>query len=128
MMGPDRIQLDQPTERRPTMINAARSYTIMTNSTRTAGQLLARVLPGQAGAGNFWTESEPEKVWEMSPADAEEVIAKLHLNQPRIVRYEKAIGIIERQRDEMRAERLALQARLRASTETADDVWSGPGL
>jgi hypothetical protein len=60
---------------------------------------LARMRPERTRASGFWTGDRPEAVWLMDRATAEEVLGGLSLNNPRIVRAEKALTLITAQRD-----------------------------
>jgi hypothetical protein len=77
-----------------------RLYAIMTDSHQPCDKtILARMSPARSKVSGFWTDRDPEGVWLMKREDAEGVLSKLHWNNPRIVRAEKALSIIEAQRD-----------------------------
>jgi len=77
-----------------------RLYAIMTDSHQPYDKtILARMSPTRSKVSGFWTDRDPEGVWLMKREEAEDVLSKLHWNNPRLVRAEKAIGIIEAQRD-----------------------------
>lgn len=77
-----------------------RRYAVMTDSHRPFDRsVLARMRPDRSRETGFWTEDRPEAVWVMDGATAEEVLAGLSLNNPRIVRAEKALTLITAQRD-----------------------------
>ena len=77
-----------------------RLYTVMTDSHRPFDKtVLARMAPGRTRASGFWTDDQPEAVWVMDRSTAGEVLVGLSLNSPRIVRAEKALGLITAQRD-----------------------------
>lgn len=81
----------------------------MCNSPCHTGKTLARIRPPHAQKGNFWTDNDVSLVWKMDRATADDIVSKLGHNQPRIVRYEKAVAIIERQA-------------LESAPETSDDT------
>ena len=84
-----------------------RRYAVMCDSHRPYDKtVLARAKPACSKETGFWVETDPDEVWIMDRETAEEVAGKLVFNSPRIVRAEKALGIIEKQR----------QARLEATT------------
>lgn len=74
-------------------------YTVMTYSFKFPGERLARVWPGVERGNDFWTTTNPDKIWKMTREEADEVASRLRLNQPRVVRFDKALKIIEAQRD-----------------------------
>lgn len=75
-------------------------YAVMTDSHRPFDRsVLARMAPERSRASGFWTADDPDAVWRMDRATAEEVLGPLRLNNPRIVRAEKAITLIAAQRD-----------------------------
>lgn len=77
-----------------------RLYAVMTDSHRPFDRsVLARMAPERSRASGFWTADDPDAVWLMDRATADEVLGSLSLNNPRIVRAEKAIGLITAQRD-----------------------------
>ena len=77
-----------------------RLYAVMTDSHRPFdGSVLARMAPERTRSSGFWTEDDPDAVWLMDRATAEEVLGSLRLNNPRIVRAERATGLITAQRD-----------------------------
>lgn len=77
-----------------------RLYAVMTDSHRPFDRsVLARMAPERSRASGFWTSDDPDAIWVMDRTTAEEVIAGLSLNNPRIVRAEKAIALITAQRD-----------------------------
>ena len=77
-----------------------RLYAVMTDSHRPFDRsVLARMAPERSRASRFWTADNPDAVWLMDRATAEEVLGSLSLNNPRIVRAERAIGLITAQRD-----------------------------
>jgi len=80
---------------------AAQRYAVMTDSHRICDtRRLARIHPGLRRTGaSFWTDDNPEAIWEMSRETAEEVRGNLGLNNPCIMRVEKARAIIAAQRD-----------------------------
>ncbi|MFG6080451.1 hypothetical protein ACEUZ9_001055 [Paracoccus litorisediminis] len=53
--------------------------------------------PPLAEKHNFWTDTRSDDVWKMDRETAEDIGRRLGHNNPRIVGYEKAIGIIEEQ-------------------------------
>ena len=72
-----------------------RLYAIMTDSHQPYDKtILARMSPTRSKISGFWTDREPEDGWLMKRDEAEDVLSKLHWNNPRLVRAEKAIGII----------------------------------
>ena len=80
--------------------NAPRLYAVMTDSHRPFDRsVLARMKPDRSRETGFWTADQPDAVWVMDRATAEEVLAGLSLNNPRIVRAEKALAKITAQRD-----------------------------
>lgn len=77
-----------------------RLYAVMTDSHRPFDKtVLARMKPSRTRETGFWTEDQPDEVWQMDRTTAEEVLSGLSLNNPRIVRAEKAIARITAQRD-----------------------------
>lgn len=77
-----------------------RLYAVMTDSHRPFDKsILARMSPSRSRETGFWTADQPDAVWVMDRATAEEVLAGLSLNNPRIVRAEKALAKITAQRD-----------------------------
>lgn len=74
-----------------------RFFAVMTDSPRNNGMKLARIRPPLAEKFNFWTDKDVSKVWKMDRATAEDLVARLRHNQPRLVGYDKAIAIIEQQ-------------------------------
>jgi len=77
-----------------------RLYAVMTDSHRPFDKtVLARMKPDRSRETGFWTDDLPEAVWVMDRATAEEVMGSLSLNNPRIVRAEKALARITAQRD-----------------------------
>lgn len=74
-----------------------RFYAVLCSSPRNPKKTLARIGPPHAGKGNFWTENVVSLIWKMDRNTAEEVASRLRFNTPQLVRYEKAIAIIERQ-------------------------------
>ena len=77
-----------------------RLYAVMTDSHRPFDRsVLARMAPERSRASGFWTADDPDAVWLMDRATAEEVLGSLRLNNPRIVRAEKAIELLRAQRD-----------------------------
>ncbi|MBW3243451.1 hypothetical protein KUV57_12325 [Epibacterium sp. DP7N7-1] len=77
-----------------------RRYAVMTDSSRIGdNSALARRAPPCDRRSGFWTDDDPSEVWIMDRQTAEEVFARISLNNPRIVRAEKAIARIEAQRD-----------------------------
>jgi hypothetical protein len=78
----------------------ARLYAVMTDSHRPFDKtVLARMPPARTRASGFWTEDDPDAVWLMNRDTGEEVLSGLSLNNPRIVRAEKAVALITAQRD-----------------------------
>lgn len=75
-----------------------RLYAIMTDSHRSHGTVLARMKPDRDRRSGFWTDDQPDEIWLTDRSTAEEVVAKLGLNKPRIVRAEKAVAQITAQR------------------------------
>lgn len=81
-----------------------RFYAVMTDSHRPFDRsVLARLAPERSRASGFWTADDPDAVWLMDRDTAEEIFSGLSLNNPRIMRAEKAIGLITAQRDSRRA-------------------------
>lgn len=79
---------------------ASRRYAVMCDSHRPFDKsVLARAEPDRSKASGFWVDKSPEDVWLMDMETAEEVCARLAFNNPRIVRENKAMNIIARQRD-----------------------------
>ncbi len=77
-----------------------RLYAVMTDSHKPFDKsVLARKSPECSRASGFWTDTQPDQVWLMTRDQAQEVLAKLYMNNPRMVRAEKAVTIIEGQRD-----------------------------
>ena len=76
-----------------------RYYSVLADSLKHGGERIARVWPGPTTDSGFWTGTEPDRIWKMTREDADEVISKLGYNRPQIVRFEKAVKIIEAQRD-----------------------------
>lgn len=76
-----------------------RTYVVMTDSHRPYDKsILARKMPSCSKEDGFWTDSATEDVWVMDRETAEEVLQSLRLNNPRMVRSEKALKIISDQR------------------------------
>jgi len=95
-----------------------RLYAVMTDSHRPFDRsVLARMRPSRTRETGFWTDDQPDEVWVMDRDTAEEVLAGLSLNNPRIVRAEKALARITAQRD--------AKAKL-AEPETEDPLPDGP--
>lgn len=79
---------------------AERLYAVMTDSHRPFDRsVLARMRPSRSRESGFWTDDQPDEVWVMDRATAEEVLAGLSLNSPRIVRAEKALALITAQQN-----------------------------
>jgi hypothetical protein len=77
-----------------------RLYAVMSDSRQPHDKsILARMAPARSKETGFWTDRDPEAVWLMKRDDAEDVLSNIHWNNPRMVRAEKAIKIIETQRD-----------------------------
>ena len=77
---------------------AEKLYAVMTDSRRGfRNEVLARLHPSKVGHGKFWTDCEPGDVWQMPLKTAEEVRGGLEMNNPRIVRIQKALAMIEGQ-------------------------------
>lgn len=74
-----------------------RHYAVVTQSVRDRTQIMARIAPPHAGKRNFWTTTDLDKVWKMDRATAEDIFGKLHMNNPRIMRYERAIEKLREQ-------------------------------
>jgi hypothetical protein len=88
-----------------------RRYAVMCDSQRPYDKtILARAKPGCSKETGFWVDTDPDDVWIMDRETAEEIAGNLVFNSPRIVRAEKALGIIEKQRE----------ARMEASATPAD--------
>ncbi|MCW3783911.1 hypothetical protein [Defluviimonas salinarum] len=99
-----------------------RRYAVMTDSHRVFdGSVLARKAPDCSKADGFWTEDAPDEVWIMDRATAEDIRSRLHLNNPRIVRAEKAIGLITAQRDALRAAAAPVAAQDAPDGDPRDD-------
>jgi hypothetical protein len=99
-----------------------RTYAVMTDSRKHGSRtVLARKSPQCSRESGFWTGYTPEDIWEMDRATAEDVLAKLGYNNPRIVRYEKAISLIAAQRD-------ARLERARENDRVPDHDTAAPGM
>lgn len=93
-----------------------RLYAVVTTSVRNPNKVMARIAPPKAGKYNFWTTDRIEDVWKMDRATAEDILAKLTLNNPRIMRYEKAVAL------------LAAQNQPKASVAPEADTAPSPGF
>lgn len=77
-----------------------RHYTVMTDSRFYMDKTkFARKKPDCSRKDGFWTSVAPEDVWIMDHETALDVVSRLHHNNPRVVRADKAIAQIEAQRD-----------------------------
>lgn len=75
-----------------------RLYAVMTDNPRNFGKTrLARKAPVRSREAGFWTEVRPDEVWLTDRKTAEEIVSRLVHNNPRVVRAEKAISIIQAQ-------------------------------
>lgn len=75
-----------------------RLYAVMTDSPRAFSKtVLARVKPHASKKTGFWTDVDTGSVWLMNRETATDLLSKLRLNNPRMVRAEKALAIIEGQ-------------------------------
>lgn len=75
-----------------------RLYAVMTDSPRAFSKtVLARVKPHASKETGFWTDVDTRSVWLMNRETASEILSKLGHNNPRMVRAEKALAIIEGQ-------------------------------
>jgi hypothetical protein len=84
-----------------------RKYVVMTDSHRPFDKTkLARKGPHASREDGFWTDTSPDDVWIMDRETADDIVRKLGHNNPRVVRAEKALKIIEEQREA----RLAVQS------------------
>jgi hypothetical protein len=80
--------------------SSERRYAILCDSVKAPGTVIARRAPGDAGRSNgsgFWTESDVERVGCFTREDAETVMAGLKFNNPRVVRFGKALKRIANQ-------------------------------
>lgn len=79
---------------------APRFYTVLCDSRKQPGNALARCQPGEAGwrtGKGFWTDSHLESVGVLTLQDAEEIQRSLRFNNPRVVRYGKALRLLAQQ-------------------------------
>jgi len=77
-----------------------RRYVVLTDSRFYKDNTkFARKKPDCSRESGFWTSAAPEEVWIMDRDTALDVVSRLHHNNPRVVRAEKAIAQIEAQRD-----------------------------
>lgn len=77
-----------------------RRYAILCDSIKHPGTVIARRAPGDAGRSNgagFWTDADVDRVGCFSREDADTIMASLSLNNPRIVRFGKALKRIANQ-------------------------------
>jgi hypothetical protein len=105
-----------------------RLYAVMTDSHQPYDKtVLARMAPKRSRETGFWTDRDPESVWLMTRQDAEEVLANIHLNNPRMVRAEKALKTIEKQRDQfLEAEQKVMVEQPFTPAAPADNADMGP--
>lgn len=76
-----------------------RRYVVMTDSRFAFDKTqFARKKPDCSRSSGFWTDDNPDDVWIMDRKTALDVVSRLHHNNPRIVRAEKAVAKIEEQR------------------------------
>jgi len=77
-----------------------RLYAVMTDSHRPYDKsILARMAPERSRASGFWTSDSPDDVWLMDRETAEDIKRQIGHNNPRVVRSEKALKIIEAQKE-----------------------------
>jgi hypothetical protein len=77
-----------------------RLYVIMTDSPHQhSRQKLARKKPSCDKQSGFWTSNSPDDVWQMSHSTASDILSKLGHNNPRILRSDKAMRIVENQKE-----------------------------
>lgn len=77
-----------------------RRYAILCDSIKFPGTVIARRAPGDAGRSNgagFWTADSLNSVGCFSREDADTIMAGLSLNNPRVVRFGKALKRIANQ-------------------------------
>lgn len=75
-------------------------YTVLCDSRKIPDVVLARCQPGEAGwrsGKGFWTDADLDKVGVMTLEDAQEIVSSLSFNNPRVVRYTKALRLLARQ-------------------------------
>lgn len=93
----EELSMDEKTRDTPVK---ERLYAVMTDSHRLFDDSqLARMAPDRSRVSGFWTDDDPDAVWQMDRKTADELVAKLHHNSPRVVRAEKAVARIAAQRE-----------------------------
>lgn len=106
-------------------------YTVLCDSRKYPDVVLARCQPGEAGwrsGKGFWTDADLDKVGVMTFQDAQEIVASLSFNNPRVVRYTKALRLLARQIDAGRVfgpDPEAIEAKIAALAATAERRWAG---
>ncbi|MEP3669326.1 MAG: hypothetical protein ABJN42_21620 [Roseibium sp.] len=77
---------------------ADRQYLIMTDSHRPFDKtVLARVKPALVRQHGFWTDSQSDRLWIVDAETADEALRDLSMNNPRKVRLEKALAVLDAQ-------------------------------
>ena len=77
-----------------------RKYLVMTDSHRPFDKtVLARVRPEMVRCIGFWTDRRRDELWIMDADTADEVLRDLSMNNPRKVRLEKALALLDAQED-----------------------------
>jgi hypothetical protein len=75
-----------------------RKYAIMADSLKKPGQALALArAAARDHLSGWWTDNDPDSIWLMSRAKADDMLSRLQYNNPRVVREDKAIARITKQ-------------------------------
>jgi len=99
---------------------STRTYAVLCDSPKHPGQVIAHINPNQyyTHTRGYWVMDDPERMGRFTLEQAERIRSGLSYNNPRVVRFEKALGKIMIQKHAAKATAPSMHELLAAKAAT----------